>query len=88
MALPALEERLLGPARRGGYHPQQPRRARLIPAYKLGRVIRIKREDAETFLEERRIEPGSLPASARRISKMRGEDKVSSRRVGAREGRR
>ena len=32
----------------------------LIPAYKLGRVIRIKKEDAEDFLEDHRIEPGTL----------------------------
>lgn len=32
----------------------------LIPAYRLGRVIRIKREDAEAFLEEHRIQPGTL----------------------------
>jgi excisionase family DNA binding protein len=32
----------------------------LIPAYKFGRVIRLKREDVEAFLNEQRIKPGSL----------------------------
>ncbi len=32
----------------------------LIPAYRLGRVIRMKREDVDAFLEGNRIEPGSL----------------------------
>ncbi len=32
----------------------------LIPAYKLGRVIRMKRADVDAFLEAHRIEPGSL----------------------------
>ena len=31
-----------------------------IPAYKLGRVIRLKREDVDAFLESQRITPGSL----------------------------
>lgn len=31
-----------------------------IPAYKMGRVIRIKRTDLEAYLEEHRVEPGSL----------------------------
>ena len=31
-----------------------------LPAYKLGRVIRLKVEDIEAFLESRRIPPGSL----------------------------
>ncbi len=30
------------------------------PAYKLGRVIRMKKKDVEAFLEANRIEPGSL----------------------------
>jgi excisionase family DNA binding protein len=32
----------------------------VIPAYKLGRVIRLKREDIDAFLESQRIVPGSL----------------------------
>ncbi len=32
----------------------------LIPAYKLGRVIRLKREDVDAFVESQRIAPGSL----------------------------
>ncbi len=32
----------------------------LIPAYKLGRVIRMKREDVDAFLEANRVEPVSL----------------------------
>ena len=31
-----------------------------IPAYKLGRVIRVKTADVDAFLETRRIEPGTL----------------------------
>lgn len=31
-----------------------------IPAYKLGRVIRIRRTDLDAFLEAHRIAPGSL----------------------------
>ena len=31
-----------------------------IPAYKLGRVIRVKTADVDAFLESRRIEPGAL----------------------------
>jgi excisionase family DNA binding protein len=32
-----------------------------LPAYKLGRVIRLKEEDVDTYLESCRITPGSLP---------------------------
>ena len=32
----------------------------LVPAYKLGRVIRLKREDVDAFLESQRLAPGSL----------------------------
>lgn len=31
-----------------------------LPAYKLGRVIRIKRKDVEAFVEQARIKPGEL----------------------------
>jgi len=31
-----------------------------IPAYRLGRVIRVKKPDVEAFLERQRIEPGTL----------------------------
>lgn len=31
-----------------------------IPAYKMGRVIRLKQEDLDVFVEEARITPGSL----------------------------
>jgi excisionase family DNA binding protein len=31
-----------------------------IPAYKMGRVIRVKESDLETFLEGTRVQPGSL----------------------------
>lgn len=31
-----------------------------IPAFKVGRVIRIRTADVETFLESSRIEPGTL----------------------------
>jgi excisionase family DNA binding protein len=31
-----------------------------LPAYKIGRVIRIKEEDVEAFLEGARIRPGDL----------------------------
>jgi excisionase family DNA binding protein len=31
-----------------------------VPAYKLGRVIRVKTADLDDFLESARIEPGSL----------------------------
>lgn len=31
-----------------------------IPAYKIGRVIRMKEEDIEVFLERSRIAPGTL----------------------------
>jgi excisionase family DNA binding protein len=31
-----------------------------IPAYKMGRVIRLKESDLDSFLEAHRVEPGSL----------------------------
>lgn len=31
-----------------------------IPGYKIGRVIRVKEADVDTFLDSSRIEPGSL----------------------------
>lgn len=31
-----------------------------LPAYKIGRVIRLKEDDIETFLETARIQPGTL----------------------------
>lgn len=31
-----------------------------LPAYKFGRVIRVKEEDVQAFIESARIEPGSL----------------------------
>lgn len=31
-----------------------------IPAYRLGRVIRLKAGDVELFIESSRVEPGSL----------------------------
>lgn len=31
-----------------------------LPAYRLGRVIRLKAEDVDAFIEASRIEPGSL----------------------------
>jgi len=31
-----------------------------LPAYRLGRVIRLKAEDVDRFIESSRIEPGSL----------------------------
>lgn len=31
-----------------------------VPAYKIGRVIRLKEEDVEVFIESARIQPGTL----------------------------
>lgn len=31
-----------------------------VPAYKIGRVIRVRRDDLDDFLEVSRIEPGTL----------------------------
>lgn len=31
-----------------------------LPAYRLGRVIRLKADDVDAFIEVSRIEPGSL----------------------------
>jgi excisionase family DNA binding protein len=31
-----------------------------IPAFKIGRVIRIRKEDVDAFLEAHRIQPGGL----------------------------
>ena len=31
-----------------------------LPAYRLGRVIRLKADDVEAFIDASRIEPGSL----------------------------
>jgi excisionase family DNA binding protein len=31
-----------------------------LPAYRMGRVIRLKASDIDTFIESSRIEPGSL----------------------------
>lgn len=32
----------------------------LIPAYKMGRVIRLKGDDLDAFLQTTRVQPGSL----------------------------
>ena len=32
----------------------------LVPAYRFGRVIRLKADDVEKFIEASRIEPGTL----------------------------
>ena len=32
----------------------------MVPAYRFGRVIRLKAEDVESFIEASRIAPGSL----------------------------
>lgn len=32
----------------------------LIPAYKMGRVIRVKSDDLQAFLESTRVQPGTL----------------------------
>lgn len=32
----------------------------LLPAYKMGRVFRLKRSDVDAFIETTRIEPGSI----------------------------
>lgn len=32
----------------------------LVPAYKFGRVIRLKESEVDTFIESSRIEPGTL----------------------------
>jgi excisionase family DNA binding protein len=31
-----------------------------LPAYKIGRVIRLREEDVATFIDQSRIKPGSL----------------------------
>lgn len=31
-----------------------------LPAYKIGRVIRVKEEDVDAFIESVRIQPGTL----------------------------
>ena len=31
-----------------------------LPAYKMGRVIRLKQSDVDAFVEQSRIEPGTL----------------------------
>jgi len=31
-----------------------------LPAYRFGRVIRLRRSDVETFLEGRQVEPGTI----------------------------
>lgn len=31
-----------------------------VPAYKIGRVIRVKEDDVEAFIESARIQPGTL----------------------------
>ncbi|MEZ5383259.1 MAG: helix-turn-helix domain-containing protein [Microthrixaceae bacterium] len=31
-----------------------------VPAYRFGRVIRLKQDDVDVFIEECRIDPGSL----------------------------
>lgn len=32
----------------------------VLPAYRFGRVIRVKRVDVDAFIEQSRIEPGTL----------------------------
>ena len=31
-----------------------------IPAYRIGRVIRLQRRDVESFIEQSRVQPGTL----------------------------
>ena len=31
-----------------------------IPAYRIGRVIRLQRSDVESFIEQSRVQPGTL----------------------------
>jgi excisionase family DNA binding protein len=31
-----------------------------VPAYKMGRVIRIKKADLDTFIESTRVQPGTM----------------------------
>ncbi|MDW3218026.1 MAG: helix-turn-helix domain-containing protein [Acidimicrobiales bacterium] len=31
-----------------------------LPAYKFGRVIRLKKDDVDTYIESCRVEPGSM----------------------------
>ena len=31
-----------------------------LPAYKIGRLLKLKGEDVETFIESARVQPGSL----------------------------
>lgn len=32
----------------------------LLPAYKMGRVFRLKQSDVDTFIEQSRVQPGTL----------------------------
>ena len=53
----------LGAARRLGITPRTLYRfidQGELPAYRFGRVIRLKDSDVETFIEAHRIEPGTL----------------------------
>ena len=48
-----------------------------IPAYKLGRVLRVKLRDVEVFLDNARVKPGDLEhlyPERKRTDAQRGED--------------
>ncbi len=40
-----------------------------VPAYKIGRVFRIRRSDLDDFLERSRVQPAELATSIRRITR-------------------
>lgn len=47
-----------------------------FPAYRLGRVIRIKKADVDAYLERVRVEPGSLRRHYNPDSRGKGDEKL------------
>lgn len=49
-----------------------------LPAYRFGRVIRVKRVDVEAFIEASRIEPGTLDHLSPDTGSSAGDDAGST----------
>lgn len=49
-----------------------------LPAYRFGRVIRVKRVDVEAFIESSRIEPGTLDHLSPESSSADAEEDVGA----------
>ncbi|MDP9419427.1 MAG: helix-turn-helix domain-containing protein [Actinomycetota bacterium] len=59
-----------------------------IPAYKVGRVIRLRRAEVDAFVESQRIQPGELSHLRPGAEPLRSRDEVRRRHRAANEARR